>query len=204
MTRYESAKEIYAKLGVDTDAAIAKCKEIPVSLHCWQGDDVTGFDHDGPLTGGIQTTGNYPGKARTPEELLADMDKAMSLMPGKKKINVHACYAIFEDGEFVDRDKLEPKHFQKWVDFASTYWHVDCVRKMSLNAFVDHYQKWCKRRMYNFSKDKAEEIYGAAKELVPVLPKDDLTKLIVKQAIEQLNTASKTVEELRTLMNEAA
>lgn len=75
----------------------AKCKEIPVSLHCWQGDDVTGFDHDGPLTGGIQTTGNYPGKARTPEELLADMDKAMSLMPGKKKINVHACYAIFED-----------------------------------------------------------------------------------------------------------
>ena len=84
MTRYESAKEIYAKLGVDTDAAIAKCKEIPVSLHCWQGDDVTGFDHDGPLTGGIQTTGNYPGKARTPEELLADMDKAMSLMPGLK------------------------------------------------------------------------------------------------------------------------
>ena len=118
MTRYESAKEIYAKLGVDTDAAIEKCMQIPVSLHCWQGDDVTGFDHDGPLTGGIQTTGNYPGKARTPEELLADMDKAMSLMPGKKKINVHACYAIFEDGEFVDRDKLEPKHFQKWVDFA--------------------------------------------------------------------------------------
>ena len=95
MTRYESAKEIYAKLGVDTDAAIAKCKEIPVSLHCWQGDDVTGFDHDGPLTGGIQTTGNYPGKARTPEELLADMDKAMSLMPGKKKINVHACYGKY-------------------------------------------------------------------------------------------------------------
>ena len=93
---------------------------------------------------------------------------------------------------------------QKWVDFATTYWHVDCVRKMSLNAFVDHYQKWCKRRMYNFSKDKAEEIYGAARELVPVLPKDDLTRLIVKQAIEQLNTASKTVEELRTLMNETA
>ena len=118
MTRYESAKEIYAKLGVDTDAAIEKCMQVPVSLHCWQGDDVTGFDHDGPLTGGIQTTGNYPGKARTPEELMADMDKAMSLMPGAKKINVHACYAIFEDGEFADRDKLEPKHFQKWVDFA--------------------------------------------------------------------------------------
>ena len=95
-----------------------KCMQVPVSLHCWQGDDVTGFDHDGPLTGGIQTTGNYPGKARTPEELMADMDKAMSLMPGAKKINVHACYAIFEDGEFADRDKLEPKHFQKWVDFA--------------------------------------------------------------------------------------
>ena len=118
MTRYESAKEIYAKYGVDTDAAIAKCKEIPVSLHCWKGDDVIGFDHDGGLTGGIQTTGNYPGKARTPEELLADMDKAMSLMPGAKKINVHACYAIFEEGEFADRDALEPKHFQKWVDFA--------------------------------------------------------------------------------------
>ena len=93
---------------------------------------------------------------------------------------------------------------QKWVGFAATYWHVDCVRKMSLSAFVCHYQKWCKRKKYNFSKAKAEEIYGAAKELVPVLPKDDLTKLIVKQAIEQLNTASKTVEELRARMNETA
>lgn len=111
MTRYESAKEIYAKLGVDTDAAIEKCMQVPVSLHCWQGDDVTGFDHDGPLTGGIQTTGNYPGKARTPEELMADMDKAMSLMPGAKKINVHACYAIFEDGEFADRDQAGAKTF---------------------------------------------------------------------------------------------
>ncbi len=118
MKRYQEAKKIYAALGVDTDAAIAKLKEIPVSLHCWQGDDVIGFDHDGPLTGGIQTTGNYPGKATTPEQLLQDMDKAMSLMPGKKKLNVHACYAIFEEGEFVDRDKLEPKHFAKWVEFA--------------------------------------------------------------------------------------
>lgn len=118
MSRYEEAKKIYAEFGVDTDAAIARLKEIPVSLHCWQGDDVIGFDHDGPLTGGIQTTGNYPGKATTPEQLLQDMDKAMSLMPGKKKLNVHACYAIFEDGEFVDRDKLEPKHFAKWVEFA--------------------------------------------------------------------------------------
>ena len=116
--RYEYAKEKYAKIGVDTDKAIEILKTVPVSLHCWQGDDVKGFDQDGPLTGGIQTTGNYPGKARTPEELLADMDKVMSLAPGKKKINVHACYAIFEDGVIVDSDKREPKHFQKWVDFA--------------------------------------------------------------------------------------
>ena len=111
-TRYESAKAIYAKLGIDTDAVIAKLKEIPVSLHCWQGDDVTGFDHDGPLTG------NYPGKARNPEELMADIDKVISLCPGKLKLNLHACYAIFEPGHFVDRDKLEPKHFAKWVEFA--------------------------------------------------------------------------------------
>lgn len=120
-TRYESAKEIYAKFGIDTEAVLNKLKDIPVSLHCWQGDDVTGFDHDGPLTGGIQTTGNYMGKARTPEELMADMEKVMSLCPGKKKLNVHACYAIFEKGEFVDRDKLEPKHFKKWLDFAKKY-----------------------------------------------------------------------------------
>ena len=117
-SNYEIAKNRYAALGIDTDAAIQKLKNIPVSLHCWQGDDVTGFDHDGPLTGGIQTTGNYPGKARTPEQLMADMDKAMSLCPGKKKLNLHACYAIFEDGQFADRDKLEPKHFKKWVEFA--------------------------------------------------------------------------------------
>ncbi len=121
MTRYESAKEIYAAYGVDTDQAIARLKEMPVSLHCWQGDDVTGFDHEGPLTGGIQTTGNYPGKARNPEELLADMEKAMSLMPGKVKLNVHACYAIFAEGEFVDRDQIEPKHFAKWVELAKKY-----------------------------------------------------------------------------------
>ena len=117
MIRYESAKEMYAKIGVDTDLAIEKLNNIPVSLHCWQGDDVKGFDTDGPLTGGIQTTGNYMGRARTPDELMQDMEKVMSLCPGKKKLNVHACYAIFED-EIVDRDKLEPKHFQKWVDFA--------------------------------------------------------------------------------------
>lgn len=93
---------------------------------------------------------------------------------------------------------------QKWVDFVSTYWHVDCVRKMSLNSFTEHYQKWCKRKKYNFSKSKAEEIYGKAKELVPVLPKDDLTKRILHQAIDQLDSASKTVAQLRMLMNETA
>ena len=117
-SRYEEAKAIYAKYGVDTDAAIKKLKTVPLAVHCWQGDDVTGFDHDGPLTGGIQTTGNYPGKAKTPEQLMQDMDKAMSLCPGTKKLNLHACYAIFEKGEFVDRDKIEPKHFRKWVEFA--------------------------------------------------------------------------------------
>ncbi|MBR0537367.1 MAG: L-rhamnose isomerase, partial [Clostridia bacterium] len=81
-------------------------------------DDVTGFDSREALSGGIQTTGNYPGKARTPDELMADIDKAFSLIPGKKKLNLHACYAIFEDGEFADRDAIEPKHFAKWVAFA--------------------------------------------------------------------------------------
>ncbi len=119
--RYQSAKEIYAKYGIDTDKVLQTIKSLPVSLHCWQGDDVTGFDHEGPLTGGIQTTGNYPGKARTPEELIADMEKVMALCPGTKKLNVHACYAIFEKGEFVDRDKLEPKHFAKWVELAKKY-----------------------------------------------------------------------------------
>lgn len=120
MSRYEEAKKRYEALGVDVEKAIATLKELPVSLHCWQGDDVKGFDQDGPLTGGIQTTGNYPGKARTPDELMADMEKVISLCPGKKKLNLHACYAIF-DGEQVDRDKLEPKHFAKWVEFAKKH-----------------------------------------------------------------------------------
>lgn len=115
---YAAAKAKYAELGIDTDQAIEQLKAIPVSLHCWQGDDVTGFDHEGPLTGGIQTTGNYPGKATTPEQLMQDMDRALRLMPGKKKLNLHASYAIFEEGEFADRDALEPRHFAKWVEFA--------------------------------------------------------------------------------------
>lgn len=116
-TRYEEAKAIYAGIGIDTDKVLEQLKNIPISMHCWQGDDVGGFEGEGDLTGGIQATGNYPGKARTPEELMADMDKALSLIPGKHKINLHASYAIF-DGEKVDRDKLEPKHFAKWVEYA--------------------------------------------------------------------------------------
>ena len=118
---YSYAKSRFAAIGVDTDAAIEKALAIPVSLHCWQGDDVVGFDSKMSLSGGIQTTGNYPGKATTPEQLMADMEKAMSLMGGKLKINLHASYAIFEEGEFADRDALEPKHFRRWVEFAKTH-----------------------------------------------------------------------------------
>ena len=117
---YVEAKKRYAALGIDTDAAIEKLKNVPVALHCWQGDDVRGFDTDPskPLTGGIQTTGNYPGRARTPEELMADLDVVLKLCPGTKKMNLHASYAIFENGDWADRDALEPKHFAKWVEYC--------------------------------------------------------------------------------------
>ena len=122
MNAYEYAKERYAAIGVDVEAAMEKLMHTPVSLHCWQGDDVRGFDGDpnAPLTGGIQTTGNYPGRARTPEELMADINQVLALCPGQVKMNLHACYAIFdeENGGWVDRDKIEPKHFKKWVDFC--------------------------------------------------------------------------------------
>ena len=118
MTAYEYAKSEYAKFGIDTEAAIKKLSEIPISIHCWQGDDVTGFDSREALSGGIQTTGNSPGKARTPEELMRDMDKAFSLIPGKKKLNLHACYAIIPEGECVGRDGILPRHFEPWVRYA--------------------------------------------------------------------------------------
>ncbi len=121
MIHYLQSKKKYESLGIDVDKALETLKTLPVSLHCWQGDDVTGFDHDGPLTGGIQTTGNYLGKAKTPDDLMHDMEKVISLCPGKKKLNLHASYAIFEKGEFADRDKLEPKHFAKWVEFAKKH-----------------------------------------------------------------------------------
>ena len=117
---YQEATKKYAAYGVDAEKAMDRLKTVPVSLHCWQGDDVRGFDTDPtkPLTGGIQTTGNYPGRARTPEELMADLDKVLSLIPGTPKMNLHASYAIFEDGQWADRDQLEPSHFEKWVRFC--------------------------------------------------------------------------------------
>ena len=115
MSRFEEAKEKYAAYGVDVDKAIEKLGKVKISMHCWQGDDVLGFDSDS-LTGGIATTGNYPGKATNPEQLMADIKKAYSLIPGKHKLNLHASYRITD--EKVDRDKIEPKHFQAWVDFA--------------------------------------------------------------------------------------
>ena len=120
-TIYEAAKEKYRKIGIDTEAVIEQLKEIPIAVHCWQGDDVGGFDHDGALTGGIQTTGNYPGKANTPAELMQDIEKALSLVGGKHKLNLHACYAIFKDGKYADRDELLPEHFTPWVEFAKKH-----------------------------------------------------------------------------------
>lgn len=114
---YSLAKAQYAQYGIDTEEVISKLERIPVSVHCWQGDDVIGLDGAGALSGGIQTTGNYPGRARNFEELKADLKKAFSLMPGTKRLNLHASYAIL-NGEDVDRDKYEPRHFAPWVKFA--------------------------------------------------------------------------------------
>ena len=119
MTRYEQAKKIYAAYGVDTEAALARLSRIPVSVHCWQGDDVIGFDGAASLSGGIQTTGNYPGRARNKEELFDDIRRAFALMPGKKRVNVHACYAVLgEDAGKVDRDAYTYKYFEPWVALA--------------------------------------------------------------------------------------
>lgn len=114
---YQEAKEVYAKIGVDTEQAIEKLKNTAISVHCWQGDDVVGLDGGGAASGGIQTTGNYPGRARNFEELKQDLTKAFSLMPGKKRLNLHASYAIL-GGEKVDRNAYRPEHFAPWVEFA--------------------------------------------------------------------------------------
>ncbi len=116
--RYNSAKDIYRSIGIDTDNVLQRLKNIPISMNCWQGDDITGFENMENMTsGGIQATGNYMGKPRTVEELMDDMDKALSLIPGRHRINLHASYGLFGD-ELVDRDKIEAKHFERWVEFA--------------------------------------------------------------------------------------
>ncbi|WP_160720552.1 L-rhamnose isomerase [Bacillus sp. USDA818B3_A] len=115
---YELAKKAYEKWGINVDEVIEKLKNVPVSIHCWQGDDIGGFEvNQKELSGGISVTGNYPGKASTPEELRADLEKALSLIPGKHRVNLHAIYAE-TNGEVVERDQLEPKHFENWVNWA--------------------------------------------------------------------------------------
>ncbi len=119
---YELAKEQYAAMGVDTDAVLKKMDSVAISLHCWQSDDVGGFETpDSELSGGgIQTTGNYPGKAGSIAEMQADLEKVLSLLPGKLRLNLHAIYGDFK-GEFVDRDQIEPKHFQNWIDWCKAH-----------------------------------------------------------------------------------
>ena len=117
MTAYDLAKERFSSEGIDTELAMEKLAQVPVSVHCWQGDDVIGFDGGGDLSGGIQTTGNYPGRARNFEELKKDIKTAFSLMPGKLRLNLHASYAIL-NGEKVDRNAYRPEHFAPWVEFA--------------------------------------------------------------------------------------
>jgi L-rhamnose isomerase len=116
---YRIAKQEYAEFGVDTETAMRRLEGIPVSMHCWQGDDVGGFETAGAELsgGGIQATGNYPGKARTIAELRGDIEKALSVIPGHHRLNLHACY-LDHGGKFVDRDQIEPAHFQSWIDWA--------------------------------------------------------------------------------------
>jgi L-rhamnose isomerase len=119
---YAHARRQYAQHGIDVDKALDKLAKIKISVHCWQGDDVRGFlNRDQELTGGISVTGHYPGAARTPEELRADLEKAFSLIPGKHKVNLHAIYA--DTDEPVEWDQLQPKHFQTWVDWAKAHGH---------------------------------------------------------------------------------
>ncbi|MBS4765423.1 L-rhamnose isomerase [Alistipes sp. kh20] len=115
---YEAARMRYAEMGIDTDKTLAALQQISLSLHCWQTDDVTGFENSGgQLTGGIQATGNYPGKARNIDEVRADIEKAKSLIPGSHRLSLHAIYGDFK-GKKVDRDQIEPEHFQSWIDWA--------------------------------------------------------------------------------------
>ena len=114
---FETAKDYFAQYGIDVEKAMELCDKTPMSMHCWQGDDVRGFERgDGALTGGIQATGNYPGAARNAEELRSDIEEAMKYIPGELKLNLHACY--LESDSFVDRNEIKPEHFKKWVDWA--------------------------------------------------------------------------------------
>ena len=171
MNAYTLAKERYAALGVDTEGVLNTLKDVTVSVHCWQGDDVVGFDAKEALSGGIQTTGNYPGKATTPEQLMADFDEVLRLTPGRKKLNLHASYAIFEDGEFADRDAIEPKHFSRWVayakerglgiDFNPTFFSHPMVKNgLTLSSPDETVRKfWVEhgRRCMEIAEDFAEE-----------------------------------------------
>ncbi|MCY7475053.1 L-rhamnose isomerase [Bacillus safensis] len=115
---YEIAKKEYEKWGINVDEVLEQLKNVPISIHCWQGDDIAGFEvNKGELSGGIDVTGNYPGKATTPQQLRADLEKALSLIPGKHRVNLHAIYAE-TNGEDVERDQLEPRHFENWVKWA--------------------------------------------------------------------------------------
>ena len=114
---YADAKKKYAKIGIDTEKALKDLAKVSISLHCWQGDDVGGFETTGGASGGIQTTGNYPGKARTPKELMSDLEFALALIPGRHRVNLHACYGVHE-GKVTDRNQLSPKNFEPWVKWA--------------------------------------------------------------------------------------
>ena len=119
LTSYTLAKERYAALGIDTDQAIATLEKTPISLHCWQTDDVMGFESQAGLSGGIQTTGNYPGRARTIDEVRADLEFVNTLLAGTQRVNLHEIYGDFS-GKFVDRDQVGVEHFQSWIDWAKS------------------------------------------------------------------------------------
>ncbi|MBQ5753311.1 MAG: L-rhamnose isomerase [Alistipes sp.] len=125
---YDIAVERYAKFGIDVEKILEKLQKVEISMHCWQADDVAGFESTGDLTGGIQATGNYPGKARNIEELRADILKAMSLIPGRQRLNLHEIYGDF-GGEVVDRDQVEPKHFESWIE-----WGLENGVKLDFNS----------------------------------------------------------------------
>src|SRR5690554_366990 len=164
---YDEAKSRYASLGVDVEQAIEKLNNLSISIHCWQADDVMGFENpDGELTGGIQTTGNYPGKARTIEELKADLAKVLTLIPGSHRISLHATYGDF-GGAFVDRDEIEPKHFQSWIDWAkehnvkldfnSTFFsHEKSSSGFTLSSFDPEIRKFWKEHLRRCRRIAAE------------------------------------------------